>query len=84
MSVTLVSPHPQSARTGAKHQQHGFVAGLAAGWRGLRLVISAVLTALGAALPFLAGAAVLGGIGYAGRRPLRRALRRGSRPKTAG
>jgi Domain of unknown function (DUF4349) len=84
VSVTLVSPHPQSARTGAKHQQHGFVAGLAAGWRGLRLVISAVLTALGAALPFLAGAAVLGGIGYAGRRPLRRALRRGSRPKTAG
>ena len=83
VSMTLVSQHPRSVRKGAKQKQHGFVAGLAAGWRGLRLVVSAILTALGAALPFLALAAVLGGAGYAGRRRLRRMLRRGSRPTTA-
>ncbi len=84
VSMTLVSQHPRSVRKGAKQKQHGFVAGLAAGWRGLRLVVSAILTALGAALPFVALAAVLGGAGYAGRRRLRRVLRRGSRPTTAG
>jgi hypothetical protein len=84
VSVTLVGPRPRPVRAAAKRQQHGFVAGLAAGWRGLRLVVSAILTALGAALPFIVAAAVLGGIGYAGRRRLRRALRRGSRPTAAG
>ncbi len=51
-----------------KAGQHGFVAGLAAGWRALKRATSAVLTGLGAALPFLVIVAVLGGIGYAGRR----------------
>jgi hypothetical protein len=60
------------------------VAGLGAGWRGLRLVVSGILTALGAVLPFAVLAAVLGGAGYAGRRRLRRVLRRGSRPTTTG
>ena len=60
------------------------MAGLAAGWRELRLVVSWVLTAAGAALPFAAMAAVLGLAGYAGRRRLLRLLRRGSRPTTAG
>jgi hypothetical protein len=82
VSITLVGQQTRSGRHGGK-QQHGFVAGLGAGWRGLRLVVSAILTALGAALPFLALAAVLGGVGYAGRRRLRRMLRRGSRPTTA-
>ena len=82
VSMTLAGQQPRSVRQGGK-QKHGFVAGLAAGWRGLRLVVSAILTALGAALPFLALAAVLGGAGYAGRRRLRRMLRRGSRPTTA-
>ncbi|HEV2244146.1 MAG TPA: DUF4349 domain-containing protein [Streptosporangiaceae bacterium] len=81
--ITLVGQQPRPVRHGGKQKQHGFVAGLAAGWRGLRLVVSAILTALGAALPFLALAAVLGGAGYAGRRRLRRMLRRGSRPTTA-
>jgi hypothetical protein len=75
VSITLVAQHPRSA---GKQKEHGFVAGFAAGWRGLRLVVSAILTALGAALPFAAGVAVLGGIGYAGQRR----LRRGSRPTT--
>jgi hypothetical protein len=83
VSITLVGQHTRPVRHAGKQKQHGFVAGLTAGWRGLRLVVSAILTALGAALPFLALAAVLGGAGYAGRRRLRRALRRGSRPTTA-
>jgi hypothetical protein len=83
VSIALVGQHPRTDRHGGKQKQHGFVAGLAAGWRGLRLVVSAILTALGAALPFLALAAVLGGAGYAGRRRLRRMLRRGSGPTTA-
>ncbi len=85
VSVTLVGPHPKAVRARKKQQQqHGFVAGLAAGWRGLRNVVSAVLTAAGAVLPFAAVAAVLGLAGYAGRRRLLRLLRRGSRPTTAG
>jgi len=83
VSITLIGQHSRSVQHGGRQKQHGFVAGLAAGWRGLRLVVSAILTALGAALPFLALAAVLGGAGYAGRRRLRRMLRRGSRPTTA-
>jgi Domain of unknown function (DUF4349) len=83
VSVTLVGPphHPGAA---ARNRQHGFLAGLAAGWRGLRIAGSAVLTALGAVLPFAVVAAALAGAAYAGRRRLRRLLRRGSRPTTAG
>jgi hypothetical protein len=84
VSITLLGPYPRSARAPRRHQEHGFVAGLGAGWRGLRLVVSGILTALGAVLPFAVLAAVLGGAGYAGRRRLRRVLRRGSRPTTTG
>lgn len=84
VSITLVAPHPKPVRHTAKQKRHGFVAGLAAGWRGLRLVVSALLTALGAALPFVVLAAALGATGYAGWRRLRRLVRRGSRPTTAG
>jgi hypothetical protein len=82
VSVTLVSPRRHSVT--ARKREHGFVAGLAAGWRGLRLVISGLLTALGAVLPFAVIAAVAAAAGYAGRRRLRRLLRRGSRPTAAG
>jgi hypothetical protein len=83
VSVTLVgSPHHRGAA--ARHRQHGFLAGLAAGWRGLRIAGSAVATALGAVLPFAVVAAALAGAAYAGRRRLRRLLRRGSRPTAAG
>jgi hypothetical protein len=84
VSMTLVAQHPRPVRHAAKPKQHGFVAGLRAGWRGLRLVVSAILTALGAALPFVVLAALLGSAGYLGRRRLRRLVRRGSRPTTAG
>ena len=83
VSVTLVGP-PHHRGAAARSRQHGFLAGLAAGWRGLRIAGSAVLTALGAVLPFAVLAAALAGAAYAGRRRLRRLLRRGSRPTTAG
>jgi Domain of unknown function (DUF4349) len=81
VSVTLVSPRPHQAL--ARHGRRGFVAGLATGWRTLRLVGSAILTGLGAALPLAVLAAVLAAAGVAGWRRWPRLLRRGSRP-TAG
>jgi len=83
VSVTLVGPSHHRRAAAARNRPHGFLAGVAAGWRGLRLAGSAVLTAVGAALPFAVVAAVLAGAAYAGRRRLRRLLRRGSRPTTA-
>jgi hypothetical protein len=69
VTMTLVSPVHKAAH---KPARHGFVAGLSAGWRALRHATVAVLTALGAALPFLIVIAVLGGIGWAGRRRIAR------------
>jgi hypothetical protein len=83
VSVTLLGPQPPRPSVKERKRQHGFVAGLATGWSGLRLVASAVGTALGAVLPFAVLAAVLAGVGYAALRRLRR-LRRGSRPTAAG
>jgi hypothetical protein len=86
VSVTLLpnSPRRRAARKKSTTRQHGFVAGFAAGWRALRLVVSGLLTGLGAVLPFAVIAAVAAGAGYALRRRLMRLLRRGSRPKPAG
>jgi hypothetical protein len=50
----------------------GFMAGLAAGWRAFVAAAAGVLTALGAALPFLVLIAVVAGVGLLGRRGLRR------------
>ena len=82
VSVVLVSPRRHSVT--ARKKEHGFVAGFAAGWRGLRLLVSGLLTALGAVLPFAVIAAALGVAGFAGRRRLMRLLRRRSRPTPAG
>ena len=68
-----VTAHKHHART-------GFVTGLGSGWRALGHATTWLLTALGAVLPFLVIAAVLAGIGYAGRR---RFSRRHTRPTTA-
>jgi hypothetical protein len=64
ITMTLLSPRPtvQSKMP----SKHGFLAGLAAGWRALRHATGLVLTALGAVLPFLILIVVLGGIGYLG------------------
>jgi uncharacterized protein DUF4349 len=84
VSVMLLSPQPRPAKKKIKTRRHGFVAGFAAGWHGLRAVVSALLTAVGALLPFAIVVAVLAAAGYASRRRLRRLLRRGSRPTEAG
>jgi hypothetical protein len=84
VSVTLVSPHARRVTAKKHSQRHGFVAGLTAGWHGLRSVVSALLTAVGAVLPFAIVVAVLAAVGYAGRRRLMRLLRRRSRPTEAG
>ncbi|HTA09575.1 MAG TPA: DUF4349 domain-containing protein [Streptosporangiaceae bacterium] len=67
VTMTLQSP---AVKVSHKHAttRRGFGAGLAAGWRALKHAAAAAATALGAALPFLVVIAVLGGIGYAGRR----------------
>jgi Domain of unknown function (DUF4349) len=86
VSLTLVGPHPKAVvhRAQKPPRQHGFLAGLSAGWRGLRAVVTAVLTAVGAVLPFAAAVAVLVAAGLASRRRLARLLRRRSRPSAAG
>jgi hypothetical protein len=52
ISMTVTGPIPPHAH----HQRHqgvaGFLGGLAAGWRGLRVVVAALLTLTGAVLPF--------------------------------
>ncbi|MGO8956126.1 MAG: DUF4349 domain-containing protein [Streptosporangiaceae bacterium] len=67
VTMTLVSP-PKAAHH--KASKRGFLAGLAAGWRALRHAGGWLLTALGAALPFLILALLLGAIGYLGWRRL--------------
>jgi hypothetical protein len=69
--ATLVSHHQRS---------HGFVAGLSAGWRALRVATAWLLTAAGTVLPFALVAALIAGIAYGGRRYV---LRRRSRPTPA-
>jgi Domain of unknown function (DUF4349) len=66
----------------AHHGKHrGFVAGLAAGWHGLRVATSWLLTVAGALLPFLAVLAVLAAGGWLGLRRYR--ARRRTQPAAA-
>jgi Domain of unknown function (DUF4349) len=85
VSVTLVSRSHRVVRARrVARRRHGFVAGLAVGWRALRAAASAVLTGVGAVLPFAVVAAAAAAAGYAGRRRLVRLVRRGSGPTAAG
>jgi hypothetical protein len=82
--MTLISPQAVVRHHHAKPARHGFLAGLAAGWRAFRHATAWVLTALGALLPFLIAIIVLAGIGYAGRRRIVRLIRRGTGPTVTG
>jgi hypothetical protein len=83
ISLLLVSHHVRAVKH-AKKTSHGFAAGLGAGWRGLKVVVTGLLTALGAALPFVLPVALLLGIGYGGRRWLaRRRTPRAATPPAA-
>ena len=75
----LSQRHHAAAHGGGKH--HGFVAGLAAGWHGLRVATSWLLTVAGAMLPFLAVLAVLAAGGWLGLRRFR--ARRRAQPAAA-
>ena len=64
ISLSLLGPLPKAPVRRTEHhhqQQHGFPAGLSAGWRALRATVTVVLTAVGAVLPFAAAAAILAG-----------------------
>ena len=66
VTMTLVSP--PHVKPHKKPAEHSFLTGLLAGWHALRHASGWAATALGAGLPFLAIAAVLAALGYAGRR----------------
>jgi len=80
VSVLLVSKPPPPAARPVK-LAGGFTGGLAAGWHALRQVTSWLLTAAGAALPFVAFVILAV---YAGLRGRRRLARRRAGPRPAG
>jgi len=85
VTMTLVSPQHAVPRKKKQVTRHSFLTGLTAGWRALRHATAWVLTALGAALPFLVVVVVLAGIGYASRRRFaRRRTGPAAGPTTAG
>jgi hypothetical protein len=80
ITLTLLSTsHPAKSHRHAA--RHGFLGGLAAGWHALGHATVLVLTALGAALPFLIVVVILAGLAYDGRR---RFVRRKAGPTAAG
>jgi uncharacterized protein DUF4349 len=79
VTMYLLSQRHHAVARGGKH--HGFVAGLAAGWHGLRVATSWLLTVAGALLPFLAVLAVLAAGGWLGLRRYR--ARRRTEPAAA-
>jgi len=80
LTLVLVSkPHPIVA--GHRKVAGGFSGGLKAGWHGLRVLVSLLLTGIGAALPFAALAALAAYGAYRARRWL---VRRRATPPAAG
>jgi hypothetical protein len=85
-TVTLLLVAPNAAPHRKHHAVAGFVGGLKAGWHGLLRVVTALLTAAGAALPFAVILAVVGFIAYRSRHWFlrRRSLFSGKGPGGAG
>jgi hypothetical protein len=68
-TVTLTLVGPKAVVTPAKQPPPpGLAGGLSRGWHAFGLTVSWLLTALGAAAPFLAAVIILGGLGWWGRR----------------
>ncbi|HYK31298.1 MAG TPA: DUF4349 domain-containing protein [Streptosporangiaceae bacterium] len=80
VNLTLVGHHAAMPKKHKKKVSHGLVAGLRTGWRGLKIVVVWLLTALGTLLPFAVPIVAVGGIIYVGRR---RIARRRAAPATA-
>jgi Domain of unknown function (DUF4349) len=72
----VVKPHPAKAPP-------GLTAGLSHGWHAFRLTLSWLLTVIGAAAPFIAVVAVIGGVAWWARRRVTRGRRRPNSPVTA-
>jgi Domain of unknown function (DUF4349) len=73
ISMTVVGPPPAHAHKPPHHAVAGFLGGLTAGWRALRVVVAALLTLAGAVLPFaiplgLAAVAIVATRRWLGRR----------------
>lgn len=71
ISLSVVGAPKAATHHEAGHHT-GFIVGLTSGWRGLRVVVTALLTALGAVLPFAVPLALLSLAGYRARRWLSR------------
>ena len=70
VTVTFVGHHAKVVKKPKKKAHRGLVAGLSTGWRGLKLVVVWLLTAIGTLLPFAVPIAAIGGVIYIGRRRL--------------
>jgi hypothetical protein len=79
VTVTFVGHHVKIVHK-PKKTHRGLVAGLGTGWRGLKVVVVWLLTAIGTLLPFAVPVAAIGGVIYFGRRRL---VRRRSTPPAA-
>ena len=69
VTVTFAGHHVKVVSK-PKKVHRGLAAGLATGWRGLKLVVVWLLTAIGTLLPFAIPVAAIGGVIYFGRRRL--------------
>jgi hypothetical protein len=71
-TLTLTLVGPKAVVTPAKQAPPpGLAGGLSRGWHAFRVTVSWLLTALGAAAPFLGAVLVIGGLAWWGRRRLR-------------
>lgn len=68
VTLSLVGPKAAAKPPAKSTPPPGLAAGLAGGWRALRLTVSWLLTVLGAVAPFVATVAVVGGLAWWGRR----------------
>jgi hypothetical protein len=68
VTLTLSGHHAAPVKKHKKKARHGLVAGLATGWRALKVVVVWLLMALGTILPFAIPVVLIGGAVYVGRR----------------
>jgi len=82
VAITILGP--KAAPKPAKQKPPGLGNGLGAGWHAFRVTLSWLLAILGAVLPFAAVLAVLGAVGWWGRRWVRARGAGRSRPASGG
>jgi hypothetical protein len=70
VTVTFAGHHAKVVKKPKKKVHRGLVAGLGTGWRGLKVVVVWLLTAIGTLLPFAVPIVAIGGVIYIGRRRL--------------